>query len=146
MAPNAAAAGKALAKLATLAGPAAVGVLTQLAKNPEVGKKVQGQVEELFRHRGNSPEDMLETIAVLREQVEYLADSADDQAEVDRAQGWQKQLEQCERAARLVSAPGSSRKQRRTLAQKIGDLRSDILEAFLVEQDEDSRGEVGPPA
>ncbi|WP_165831694.1 hypothetical protein [Brachybacterium endophyticum] len=123
-------------ELALMAAPVAFKALKKLLDDPTLGKKAQEQIARLLKYSGGSPADMLETVKALREQVDYLSDSADDEREAQRAQAWSKQLEQCERAAQLVNAPGSTRKERRALNKRISTLRSEILEAFIDEQEE----------
>lgn len=106
--------------------------------NPDLAKKVQEQIDRLLKHSGYSTADMLETVKVLREQVGYLLASADDERDVARADAWSKQLEQCERTVQLVSVPGATRKERRTLKKRIAGLRAEILEAFVSETREDA--------
>lgn len=129
--------GKAL-ELAVMAAPFALGALKKVAENPDLAKKVQEQFDRLLKHSGDSTADMLETVKVLREQVGYLLASADDERDVARANAWSKQLEQCERAVQLVSVPGATRKERRTLKKRIAGLRTEILEAFVSETQEDA--------
>jgi uncharacterized protein involved in exopolysaccharide biosynthesis len=123
---------------AFMVAPLAIGALKKLMEDPDLAKKAQDQVDRLLKNSGDSPADMLETVKVLREQVDYLVGSADDDREAARAEAWSKQLEQCERAAKLVGAPGATRKERRALKKRIAALRSEILEAFIVEQQEDA--------
>jgi uncharacterized protein involved in exopolysaccharide biosynthesis len=124
--------------IAVMVAPLAIDVLKKLLENPDLAKRAQQQFDRLLKHSGDSSADMLETVKVLREQVDYLVGSADGKHEATRAATWSKQLEQCERAARLVSAPGATRKERRALKKRIAALRSEILEAFIVEQQEDA--------
>ena len=76
---------------------------------------------------------------MLRGNVEYLAASADDDAERERAAQWAKQLDHCEQAARLVQAPGATRKDRKALKTRVDALRSEIVAAFIQEQGEDAQ-------
>lgn len=132
-----------LISLAMTLSPFALELIRKAADNPEVWKKVQEQILRLGQHRGDTPEDMRRTIEALREQIDYLTDSADDDAEAKQAQTWGKQLEQLDRAAALLTAPGATRKQKKTLSKKIGTLRAEILKAFIAEVDEDAQVE-GP--
>lgn len=51
----------------------------------------------------------MKTVRILREQVDYLAASADDVREAQQATEWAKRLDACERAAQLLKAPGTTR-------------------------------------
>lgn len=129
--------------IALALAPFAAGALKKLMENPALAKGIQEQFDRLRKHSGDSGSDLLETVKVLREQVDYLVESADDEREAARAATWSKQLEQCERAARLVSAPGATRKERRALKKRITGLRTEILEAFIAEQEEDAEADKG---
>lgn len=110
-----------------------------LAGHPELMDRVKEQLETLKRSRTSTPAGALETIEVLRGNVGYLAASADDEAEQERAARWAKQLDHCEQAARLVQAPGATRKDRRALKARVDALRSEIVAAFIQEQGEDAQ-------
>ncbi|MGO1259212.1 MAG: hypothetical protein ACTMII_09695 [Brachybacterium sp.] len=133
--------GNALISLAMTLSPFAIELIRKAADNPEVWKKVQEQILRLGQHRGDTPEDMRQTIEALREQIVYLTESADDDAEAKQAATWGKQLEQLDRAAALLTAPGATRTQKKTLKKKIGTLRAEILKAFIAEVDEDAQVE-----
>ena len=83
--------------------------------------------------------DVGDTIAMLREQVAYLLESADDAAERERALAWGAKLERLERAHALVR-PGSSATERRRLEAQVEALRAQVVAAFLVERIEDAGG------
>ena len=82
-------------------------------------------------------------MTVLREQVDYLAQSADDADEERRAKAWAKRLDSCEMAAHLLTAPGAPRKDRRTLKKRVEELRSEIFAAYIDEMSEDAEQSKG---
>ncbi|WP_010533505.1 hypothetical protein [Brachybacterium squillarum] len=135
--------GSAFIRLAKFLGPVVIGLLTQVWNNPQVRTRVLEQAETLFKNRGSTPQEVIETIEVLRDQVEFLERSADDEAEAQRAKAWAAQLEKYDRAAQLLTAPGSSAADVKSLRKKVDALRTEILEAFVAEQDEDAKkGEI----
>jgi|SRR5699024_2987343 len=109
-----------------------------LSDHPEVWERVKEQAATLQRTSTNRPDGVLETVAILREQVDYLEGSADDAEETRRAQDWAKRLDSCERAAQLLKAPGTTRKDRRTLKTRTEALRAEIFEAYIEEMGEDA--------
>lgn len=109
-----------------------------LSAHPEVWEGIKEQAAKLQRTTTSRPDGVLETVAILREQVDYLADSADDAEETRRAQDWGKRLDSCERAARLLKAPGATKKDRRTLRTSVEALRSEIFAAYIEEMGEDA--------
>ncbi|MFC7465352.1 hypothetical protein [Brachybacterium sp. GCM10030252] len=111
----------------------------RIYNDPDLWKMVKDQFARLVHHGGNSVDDMLSTIETLREQVSYLVESADDEDELRRAKAWGKQLDKCDHAARLLKTPGSSKSERSALKTRVEALRSDILNAFIIEQEEDAR-------
>jgi hypothetical protein len=100
-----------------------------------VWESVREQAARLQRTTTSKPEGVLETVAILREQVDYLEGSADDAEETRRAQDWAKRLDSCERAARLLKAPGATRK---ALKTSVEALRSEIFKAYIDEMGEDA--------
>lgn len=125
-------------KAAKWLGPLAIEGIRRLAKNPEAMSTVKEQGAKLLKNTGDKPEDVLATIEALRDQVDYLEESADDRAEADRAAAWAKQLEKYERAARLLQAPGATKADLASLKKKVGELRGQIFSAFVQEQEEDA--------
>lgn len=109
-----------------------------VSANPEILDKVKDQIAQLKKARTGTADGVIETIAVLRGNVNYLADSADDEHETLLAQDWAKQLDRCEQAALLLKAPGAPRKERKALKKRIDALRTEIIEAFIAEQGEDA--------
>ncbi|MGO1226098.1 MAG: hypothetical protein ACTMH5_04625 [Brachybacterium sp.] len=109
-----------------------------LSSHPEVWEGVKEQAARLQRATTSKPDGVLTTVAVLREQVDYLAESADDEGEVRRAKEWAKRLDSCERAAQLLKAPGATKKDRRTLKTSVEALRSEIFSAYIEEMGEDA--------
>lgn len=83
--------------------------------------------------------DVGATIATLREHVAYLHASADDAAELRRAEAWDAKLDRLERVHALVGAGGSA-KERRQLESHVERLRAEVVAAFLVERIEDAGG------
>ena len=114
-----------------------------VSAHPEVWEGVKEQATRLQKTTTNKPDGVLATVAILREQVDYLEDSADDAGETRRAQDWAKRLDSCERAARLLKAPGATRKDRRTLKTRVEALRSEIFEAYIEEMGEDAEAAEG---
>lgn len=112
-----------------------------IADNPELLEKVKLQISRLLSARTSTIDGMLETITVLRESVDYLAGSADDEAEARRARDWSEQLDHCEQAAKLLTAPGTPSKERKALKKRIESLRSEIMAAFIAERGEDAAAE-----
>lgn len=109
-----------------------------LSAHPEVWEGVKEQATRLQKTTTNKPDGVLATVAILREQVDYLEGSADDAEETRRAQDWAKRLDSCECAARLLKAPGATRKDRKTLKTRVETLRSEIFEAYIEEMGEDA--------
>ncbi|WP_394216660.1 hypothetical protein [Brachybacterium vulturis] len=109
-----------------------------LSAHPEVWESVKEQAATLQRTTTSRPDGVLETVAILREQVDYLAGSADDAAETRRAQDWARRLDSCERAARLLKAPGATKKDRKALRVSTEALRSEIFAAYIEEMGEDA--------
>jgi len=124
-------------KAAGVIGPIALKAVQTITKDPEILRTDKEQAAKLAKPTGGTPTDLLETIGVLRTQVSYLEDSADDAEETRRAVGWTRRLDNCERAAQILAAPGASKADRAALRKKVGELRSEIFEAFLVEKAED---------
>lgn len=109
-----------------------------LSSHPEVWDAIKEQATKLSKTATNKPEGVLATVAVLREQVDYLAASADDAGEERRAKDWSKRLDSCERAAQLLKAPGATRKDRKALGKSTEVLRSEIFSAYIAEMGEDA--------
>jgi len=110
-----------------------------LSAHPEVWERVKEQAARLQRTTTNRPDGMLATVEILREQVAYLEDSADDEEETRRARDWAKRLDSCERAARLLTAPGATRKDRKALKTSVEALRSEVFTAYIEEMGEDAQ-------
>lgn len=109
-----------------------------LSAHPEVWENVKEQAAKLQRTTTNKPDGVLATVEILREQVNYLEDSADDDEEARRARDWATRLDSCERAARLLTAPGATRKDRKALKTRVEALRSEIFAAYIEEMGEDA--------
>lgn len=114
-------------------------VWTWLASNPDIAERIQREVQRLGRSSGQDPEAMRASLKAMREQVEYLRDSADDDAERDRAKAWSASLTRLGHAVEMLRG-GSSRVDRQRLRKHIDTLRAEILDAFLIEQIEDAGG------
>ena len=114
-------------------------VWSWLASNPDVAERIQREVQRLGRSSGQDPEAMRASLKAMREQVEYLRDSADDAAERERAKAWSASLIRLGHAVEMLRG-GSSRADRLRLSGRIDALRSEILDAFLIEQIEDAGG------
>ena len=109
-----------------------------LSAHPEVWERVKEQAATLQKPSTSTPDGVLTTTQILREQVDYLRDSADDDEEVRRAQDWAKRLDSCERAAQLLKAPVATRKDRKALRTRVEALRSEIFAAYIEEMGEDA--------
>lgn len=109
-----------------------------LSAHPEVWERVKEQAAKLQKPRTSTPDGVLATAQILREQVDYLEDSADDE-EARRARDWAKRLDSCERAAQLLTAPGATRKDRKALKTSVEALRSEIFAAYIEEMGEDAQ-------
>jgi hypothetical protein len=129
---------KFLGTVATIVGTAAPVVTKYLKDHPEILQSVQESVTKLVAKRTNGPAGMLETIAVLREQVTYLRTSADDERETQRAVEWSRRLDNLERAAHLLR-DGASRREKKAVRGKLMALRGEILAGFIAEKAEDAR-------
>lgn len=114
-----------------------------LSSHPEVWEGVKEQAAKLQKASIDKPDGVLATVTVLREQVDYLAQSADDADEERRATAWAKRLDSCEMAAHLLTAPGATRKDRRTLKKRVEELRSEIFAAYIDEMGEDAERSEG---
>lgn len=109
-----------------------------LSAHPEVWEGIKEQASRLQHAATSRPDGVLTTVAVLREQVDYLAESADDEREAQQAKAWTKRLDSCERAAQLLKAPGATKKDRKTLKKSVEELRSEIFAAYIEERGEDA--------
>lgn len=129
---------KFLTTVATIVGTAAPVVAKYLKEHPEIGQSVQDAVTKLLAKRMSGPAGMLATITALREQVTYLTDSADDEAEAVRAQQWARRLDNLQHATELLH-DGASRREKKAVKEKLMTVRGEILAAFIAEKAEDSR-------
>jgi len=109
-----------------------------LSDHPEVWEGIKEQAAKLQTATTHKPDGVLTAVGILREQVDYLAESADDAEEARLATDWAKRLDSCERAAQLLQAPGSTRKDRKTLKKRVETLRSEIFTAYIEERGEDA--------
>ncbi len=132
-------------------GPAAVDWLRQ---HPELVRDLVAQVRPNGRRDGEpqhadeappeagadaAPEeraDVDEVMAMLREHIAYLVESADDAVELDRAEAWTIRLRRFERARGLVGTAA----ERRRLEAQVERLRAEVVAAFLIERIEDEGG------
>lgn len=121
-------------------GPFLPKAIDLIKQNPEIWQGIQDQANRLTRRKGTAVQDVLATIEVLRDQVAYLAESADDADESRRAEAWSKRLSHCEHAAQLLTAPGTTKDERKALAARVATLRTEIFTAFIAEQGEDAKG------
>lgn len=114
-------------------------VLSWLSSNPEIADRIEREVQRLGRSSGDDPDAMRSSLKAMREQVEYLRDSADDGAERERAKAWSASLTRLGHAVEMLRG-GSSKADRKRLRSSIDALRAEILDAFLLEQIEDAGG------
>lgn len=114
-------------------------VVAWLSTNPDIADRLQHEVQRLRGSSGEDPAAMRATLRAMREQVEYLRDSADDETERLRARAWAVSLTKLEHAVALLGA-GSAKAERRRLRDRVDALRAEILDAFLTEQIEDAGG------
>ena len=135
--------GKGALETAKWAVPLLLAAGRWVSANPHILTTAQEQIAKLKTLRTSTADGVLETIAVLRGNVDYLADSADDEQEARQAQEWAKQLSHCEQAALLLKAPGSAKKDRRALKKRVEALRSEIFAAYIEEMGEDAEAEQG---
>lgn len=124
----------ALLTIVSTAGPI---VIKLLKEHPEIADFLKKQVNRLLRNNKSTPKAMLATLAVLREQVEMLTESADSDQEAAQAAVWSAKLDAATNAAHLLSAPGSTSQQRKILKKQIDSLREVIFAAYVSELDED---------
>lgn len=132
---------KALMKLGVTVGPVLIPVIQGLLQDPEKLNELQNRVSALTQRSGASADEMLETIDVLRSQVAELGESSDDEKEFKRVQKWAQQLDRFEKGAKLLQAPGAPGKDLKELRKKIDTLRSEILNAQIMELGEDDAEE-----
>lgn len=130
---------KMLLRMAGLVGTALAPVISYLHDHPETWEKVKAEITKLIRNKGN----LSATIAILQDEVTYLAGSADDEDEVRRAQAWAKQLEKYEHAAQLLKAPGAPKSEKAKLKSDVKALHKEIFGAFVEEQVEDAQAAEG---
>ncbi|TDE94018.1 hypothetical protein EXU48_11195 [Occultella glacieicola] len=121
-------------------GPFLPKAVELIKANPEIWQSIQDQANRLARRKGTAVQDVLATIEVLRDQVAYLAASADDADESRRAEAWSKRLSHCEHAAQLLTAPGTTKAERAALADRVAALRTEIFTAFIEEHGDDAQG------
>lgn len=128
---------KFLGTVATIVGTAGPVVTKYLKDHPEILQSVQESVARLVAKRTKGPAGMLETIAVLREQVAYIRTSADDDAESRRAQDWSRRLDKLEHATHLLR-DGASRREKKAVREKLQVVRGEILAGFIAEKADDA--------
>jgi hypothetical protein len=116
------------------AGPV---VAKYLREHPEITQSVNDSVTKLLQRRGSGPDAILQTVAVVREQVDYLRGSADDAAERTRAAEWARTLDNLEHAATMLRG-GASRAELKALRARVDVVRGQVLAAFIAEQAEDA--------
>jgi hypothetical protein len=97
---------------------------------------IEGHDDHADRGDHGDAEGVAGVIAMLREQIAYLLESADDADERRRAEGWGSRLQRLERAYPLLGAPA----ERRQLEAQVERLRAEVVAAFLVERIEDAGG------
>ncbi|MDD9208065.1 hypothetical protein PU560_16560 [Georgenia sp. 10Sc9-8] len=135
----AAVAGPTVWRIVRTAGPTLVRLRQE---NPDVFDAVQRQVTALAKARQerSGPTAVRRRLEVLRQQVTYLAGSADDAAEAERAAGWSRDLDGVERALPLVVSENrrTARRHLRRIERRLDTLSGQILEAFIGEQEEDA--------
>lgn len=124
--------------IVAVVGTAGPVVARYLKEHPEITQSVQDSVTKLVQRRGSGPDAILQTVTVLREQVEYLRDSADDEAERSRAVEWARSLDNLEHAATMLRGGGASRAELKKLRQRTDLLRGQVLAAFIAEQADDA--------
>jgi len=107
--------------------------------NPDLIDRVKPLIVKLKPQDKATPEAMLKTVEVLREEVEKLAASADDEQEAAQVAKWSAKLDAASRAANVLAAPGSTAKQRKSLKKQIDVLRGEIVAAYVRELDEDAK-------
>ncbi|WP_087485838.1 hypothetical protein [Brachybacterium massiliense] len=115
-----------------------------LSSHPEVWESIKEQGAKLQKVTTDKPDGVLTTVGILREQVGYLTDSADDAGEARQAQDWAKRLDSCERAAQLLQTPGTTRRDRKSLTKRVEALRSEIFAAYIEERGEDAETDSAP--
>ena len=131
-----------LKTVATLVGAAGPVVVKYLKDHPEITESVSAAVTKLLTRSTRGPAGMIETVAVLREQVVYLREHADDEAEARRAQAWSRRLDNLDHAAAMLSSSGS-RKEAKLVRRQLTTLRGEILAAFIAEKaDGAGRGQI----
>lgn len=136
---------KTLTKLGVTVGPVMVPVIQGLLQDPEKLNELQKRVSTFTQKSGASADEMLETIEVLRSQVTELGESSEDEKEFKRVQKWAQQLDRFEKGAKLLQAPGAPKKDLKELRKKIDTLRSEILNAQIMDLDEDDEDDDAPP-
>lgn len=124
-------------KVVAIVGTAGPVVAKYLRDHPEIRESVNEAVANLLRRRASGPDGMIGTIAALREQVHYLRTSADDAEESRRAEEWSRRLDRLEHAAQLLR-DGGSRRETKTVKDKLTALRGEILAAFVAGQADDA--------
>lgn len=139
-----------LVKYAVVAGPAvaravatAAPLLNRLRKDyPEAFDVVQHQVKRLAeaRRERSGPAAIRRRLVVLREQVGYLRESADDDAEAARAASWARTLDDLERLLPVVLAERSRtrRQHLRQIEDRLDDLSGALLAAVIAEREDDA--------
>lgn len=121
----------------TIVGTAGPVVTKYLKDHPEIGAAVGEAVTKLVKRRPGGTAGLIETVGVLREQVDYLRESADDEEESRRAAHWAKQLDNLEHAA-IMLRDRATTSEKKVLRMRLERLRGEILAAFIAEQAEDS--------
>lgn len=126
--------GKIVGMLATMVGPA---IVRYLKDHPEIWSTVRDAVSELWLNRSGSPRAMRKTITLLREKVDYLRDSADDESEARRAEMWSRHLNNLDHVVELLD-DNASRQELKEFHAQLKALRREILAAFILEKGEDA--------
>ena len=105
---------------------------------------VKEQATRLQKTTTNKPDGVLATVAILREQVDYLfrTPPTTPVRPVGRRTGRSGWIP-ARVCRRLLKAPGATRKDRRTLKTRVEALRSEIFEAYIEEMGEDAEAVEG---
>lgn len=139
-----------LLRAATVAGPVVFKLVTTYGpelkrlreKNPDAFDRIASTVTGLGRGqaRPSGVKGAHKRITDIREQVTYLQNSADDEYERDRAKLWAAQLDRLASALNVVGPMGAETREKELarVNERLDRLATDVLAAYIDEQDEDA--------
>ncbi|MDY5585034.1 MAG: hypothetical protein SPG61_04520 [Arcanobacterium sp.] len=139
-----------LLRVATIAGPTIFRVIKKygpqlrqiLKENPELFSQIQNRVKQFatLRNSGNSGENLLARIAILREQVTHLYATANSVSVAEQAKQWRNELIALEKSVPLleVMSPKLRATELKEIQYRIDRLSAEILSVTITDEIEDA--------